>query len=234
MASRRIAFVGEGKTDLSIFESALQAIPGNEHSVITQIQPPFDALAAVGSSREFGGGWVGVLRWCFEHRATGEAPLRNTILTNFDVVVVHLDSDIASEPELSAVGLVHPCPPASEASDIILLYVASLLEIEASELGESRVVPMIPSQATETWIIGGFFASMYVGPPELECHPDPAMWLYGKVPRFVRMHGGRLRKNAATYVDQRSVIAGLWPVICENCSSARTFFQDLSDVLSLI
>jgi hypothetical protein len=230
--SKSFAFVGEGKTDFTVFAAALLALPGGDSSVVTQIQPPFDQLSDPDDQGSFGGGWPGVMLWCETHRVSGNAPTIADILYNFDTLVIHLDTDIAREIELRELQLSQPCPPALSVHETIAAYLDALLELAPTGEDQTKVVYMIPCQATESWIISGLFAHQYGPPPDLECLEDPATWLYGKTPRFVRMKQGRVRKVSDVYIREQSKLAANWPAIRTMCSCAEAFSSHLEICLA--
>ncbi|MBZ0212799.1 MAG: hypothetical protein K8H99_03265 [Nitrospirae bacterium] len=218
--SKRISFVGEGPTDLIVFKAALMSLTGGAEFVVTQIQPPFDQLQCSNDQGQFGGGWKGVLKWCTDNSSHGVAE----ILTNSSCLVIHLDADVASEAEAEAYDfgrLEAPCPAALDTSLNVEARLRKVLAIEESH----PVVFMIPSKATESWVIAAMYA--YAPPPEIECLPDPAHWLNGKTPRLVRTKEGKDHKEKRRYNESSVQLIAAWPKVRVTCATADHFMERL-------
>ncbi|MHB1267957.1 MAG: hypothetical protein ACYCY2_10210 [Acidithiobacillus ferriphilus] len=90
MSDLRIALVAEGPTDLILIEAALKAILLRPF-VLNQLQPE-------PTRPEMGGGWGGVFKWCQEFRRRGAVSIEeDPTLNHFDLVIVHLDADVADK-----------------------------------------------------------------------------------------------------------------------------------------
>lgn len=225
--SKAFGFVGEGKTDFSVFEAALMALPGGSACTATQIQPPFDQLSSSDDQGEHGGGWRAVLRWCDGRRQSGPDPLESTVLSNFDTVVIHIDADFAVEQNLAEICFDASGSSAQEMNATIACYLEWLLERNCGD-NQSEVVFMIPSMATEAWIIASGIIQGFPSPQDIEHVSEPATMLYGKQPKFVRMHGGDLKKIAKTYEIARAFLAANWPKVSAKCGTARVFWGHLA------
>ena len=109
-----------------------------------------------------GAGWPGVYRWCKQAAQRGAGRLSNDALlfAKYDLLVLHLDADVASKTyeEGSVAADVQDgalpcelgCPPASATT-------AALRSVLLSWCGEggtpNRTVTCIPSKNTEAWVL---------------------------------------------------------------------------------
>src|SRR6266496_2182734 len=88
----RIALVAEGPTDGVVIEAALRAVLDERTFVLKQIFPEGST-----SFGELGSGWIGVYRWCHQSARRGNGALSRDklVLQNFDLLILHLDADVA-------------------------------------------------------------------------------------------------------------------------------------------
>ena len=88
MSEPRIALVAEGPTDYEVIQAALKAILTTSFT-LTLLQPE-------PTKPRFGTGWGGVLKWCSGAGARHAAALESDpTLEAFDLLVIHLDSDVS-------------------------------------------------------------------------------------------------------------------------------------------
>ena len=142
----RVHVVCEGPTDMVMVEAALET--HLEDFVSQQIQPEQSLFG--GDQGPLGGGWKGVRSWCRQIRDQGGLRASGA-LANTDLLVVHLDADVADEDEVAC---ARPCPPPSPTAD-------ALQEVVLSWLGEDEIRPelvfCIPSKSMEAWVLPGFW-----------------------------------------------------------------------------
>jgi len=208
-------------------DAAISAIAGEGEYRLRQIQPPADRIG--GHQGDYGGGWKAVLSWCRDHSEAGHSPLFETILLNADYVVVHLDAEIAKEPELADADLLRACPPASDTVARISEFVLSQLGTKSGSTVAKRVIMMIPAQTTEAWIIAAFFSDKFPDLGKLECFAGPDVWLSTRRPRFVRDRGDRMQKLSSTYRELRSILVTQWPTVREACACAEALSVMLAE-----
>jgi hypothetical protein len=115
----RVALVAEGPTDKIVIEAAIQSIVANAPFIIHQLQPE-ESLAFV--LPEDTTGWGGVYRWCHKASKRSNGAIESDILfSTYQVLVIHLDADVASEEYANAhivdgandLPCLEACPPAS-------------------------------------------------------------------------------------------------------------------------
>ncbi len=94
MSSFTVAVVAEGRTDHVVIEAALRAmIPGDLYVQLLQPEP------TPGRQQ----GWCGVFEWCRQYRQVESGNLEDhPLLTarRLDLLVLHLDSDVAERSRL--------------------------------------------------------------------------------------------------------------------------------------
>ena len=113
----RIALVAEGKTDQIVIESALSAIL-DQPFILTLLQPETSDLLGSGPTRRWMGG---VYRWCRQAVSMRCPVAENPSLTGFDLILVHVDADVAGlryedagiEDGRTDLPCERPCPPAA-------------------------------------------------------------------------------------------------------------------------
>jgi hypothetical protein len=222
----RVHVVCEGPTDMVVVEAALET--HLEDFVSQQIQPEQSLFG--GDQGPLGGGWKGVRSWCGQIREQGGLKASGA-LANADLLVVHLDADVADDDEVAC---ACPCPPPSATVD-------ALQEVVLSWLGEDEILPKVvfcmPSKSTEAWILAGLHpedgAVVPCHPPPgddwtcLECRPEPAARLVGKPGKLVRRKQGQLKKSRVAYKNVAEDLVRVWPQILELCTQAKRFDKAL-------
>lgn len=150
----RVALVCEGTTDRIVINSAITSLLGPRDFSLTQLQP---------DARQIGTGWPGVYKWSRQAADQAGGSLRdNPLFDSFDVLVVHLDADVAGTTYGSAniiapsmdLPCANPCPPPSDTTD-------ALREVILGWLGEGAIPPKTvfctPSKSTEAWVLAALF-----------------------------------------------------------------------------
>jgi hypothetical protein len=224
----KVALVVEGPTDRVVIESAISRVLEERAFVPTQLQP--EQSAAFGP---FGAGWGGVFRWCQQAARRGGGCLSGDLLFNsFDVLVLHLDADVAdsSYADLSIqdgfddLPCAEPCPPPGATT-------RRLRRVLLGWAGETktprRIVVCIPSKSIEAWVL----AALYPNDPavqsgDLECLPDPEVRL-GQQP--IRR---RIRKSVADYKNRSEALREGWPRVTTTCREAQRFSNDFRTVVN--
>jgi hypothetical protein len=226
----RIHVIGEGETDKIVLDAFVEAILGHGEFVSTLIQP--ETSAAFGNAGQYGGGWKGVLAKCREVRERGGIDAGG-YLANADILIIHLDGEVAEEPEIAC---ARPCPPPEDTADALRAAVWSWLDQEP----DARVVIAIPMKETEGWVFAALRPQdrLFIlcseptpekGPPCLECRDKPSGLLAGGKPRLV-ISG---RKRATKYREvERGLVAG-W-TNARKLSQAQRFEQDFQSALALV
>jgi hypothetical protein len=228
----RVALVAEGPTDRIVIESALRAMLVGRSFVIVQLQP--EASLAFG---ELGGGWGGVYRWCKQSAKRGGGRLSMDRLLNFDILIIHVDADVAA----SAYGEANivedendlelpceaPCPPPSDTTNALRSVVCSWFGETVEPEG---VVLCTPSKSTEAWVVAMLFSADPVlnGELEFECCADPAVRLSQQSKRQ------RIKKTQRDYQDRSVRLEAEWPRIAAEggMTEASRFRADVLAAMS--
>ncbi len=216
----RVAIVAEGPTDLPILVAAIDAIDGE--IVPRFLQPPGDSIDATtpgGNAGPLGGGWKGVRRWC--QQARGSAQWDEALRSN-DLVVIHVDADVASDPE---VAVAAPCPPAGDTVDALRPVILAWVGPPA----DARCVLCVPSKASDAWLA----AALELSPSAaLECDMNPALLLKNAPGRPKAVSGHTPNKHAAGYRRLGAEVATRWSSVRAICSQAARFDAEVRAAVS--
>jgi len=221
----RIALVAEGKTDLVMIEAALRAILSQPfHLQLLQPEP---------TQPDMGAGWGGVFKWCRAFRAGGYAALKDDPkLELFDVIVLHLDADVADKKYadygaefaamaagLRALPCVRPCSPAA---DTVAQLRAVLLDWLGIDAPGPQAVLCLPSKATEAWLLAALLPEGDARLVGLECNMNTE-GILASLPK-----GQRVKKSKREYEKHAAKIPQAWAqVICRRSEQARQFEADM-------
>ena len=196
----RVAVAAEGSTDVLVVQAAVMAVLSDvcpeADLLVTKVQPD--------ESRAFlGQGWRGLKRYC-EHLASNGGPDSGP-LANHDLFIVHLDGEVAAEPDVAC---ACPCPPAQDTADALR---ARILDWLGAPDGIPKVLLAVPCQETEAWLVPIFRAGQAVsassGTASVECAPKPSRHFRAGKPKLVRADG---RKVTARYRAEVGTIATNW------------------------
>lgn len=222
MSEPRIALVAEGKTDLVIIEAALKAILARPF-VLTLLQPEV-------TRPEMGGGWGGVFKWCREFRLRGAWQIEaDPTLSEFDLVIVHLDADVADKAYadcgaavvqaaqgLSSLPCARPCPPPT--ATVVALEAVLLSWLGITATGPKSLF-CIPSKASEAWLAAAALPDAHQLLVDLECHPALETALL-QLPRTLK-----IRKSEREYRSHAQSIRTRWAQVKHHCTQAAVFEQ---------
>lgn len=228
----RVGVACEGPTDKILLDGLLKAFFGTDRIVSRPLQPPdasvllsADPFAETtgGDFGRRGGGWPGVLRWC-EESALGDGSLSGAAaFANLDLVIVHLDADVARETDLAAENLNRPCPPAGDACN-------ALRDLLTRRLGggplPAKLVFCIPADCTEAWIIAALAPAVADANLPWECYPKPETLLPS-----VMVRGMGVGKSQKSYTRHLNAIVAGWPNARARCSEAARFDAELRAAL---
>jgi len=226
MSELQIALVCEGPTDRLVIEAVLlHFLPAPFQ--LTSLQP--DSSETFGPS---GTGWTGVYQWC---RQLEQTPL----LRSFDLLILHLDTDVAHKTYASGNILPEPdellpsaceCPPAQACAEVLKNVVASWLG-KPHQAFPAHWVFCLPAQAMEAWGIVALYGEQQAEIlAQLECRTGLESWIKSR-PKQERDH---LKKKTGAYRTLAPQIANAWQRVEQHCSQARQFAQDLQTALGRV
>ena len=219
----RIAAAIEGPTDKIVLEAILCALlPGREFE-FQMLQP--EGSAAFGMNA----GWVGVYRWCRQVACEGGGSVSgSSALSNHDVLIVHVDADVAGKTYASGsirdalcdddLPCEEPCPPPNKTTN-------ALRAVVLNWLGESacppRIVLCTPSKNIEAWVLAAVRPeNNVVWRDDWECHSDPEDQL-----KALPKHR-RFRKRQDDYRRKQSEIKEAWPTVSARLTEGARFKKE--------
>ena len=221
----RIGFVVEGTTDRVVLESVVSRLLGECEFEPVQLSPLLsDAFAPIS-----GGGWTPVYFWCRQtaEQAGGiarKAPLFET----FDVVIIHVDADVAGKryqddqrivPSANDLPWAKPCPPAFATTD-------ALRRVMLGWMGEADFPPKTvfctPSRDIDTWVLVALFPdNQFSKGANVECHAKAQSQLQSQKISEKLIRSGK--KEIQKYFKRAPDIAAAWPRVRERCTEAERF-----------
>lgn len=221
----RFHLVCEGPTDRIVIEAAIRSLLGGSDFILTQIQPETSLFA--GNAGPHGGGWKGVRSWCYSMVAESGSLRDSSALVFADLLIVHIDADVADENEVSC---GKPCPPASHTTDSLR---AVLLGWAGETILPAKVVFCTPSKNTESWVVAALYPNDRIISAGIECHANPAAILCSKPApqRLVRRKDNRYRKLEDRYKAKATVFTNAWNSIRKICSEAERFSVEFETAL---
>lgn len=227
-----IGTVVEGPTDRLLLEAVLDEICPGDHRYF-----PIQPTETFG---ETGTGWKGVRRWCRETWQRKGSNLDRILSGDtgppLDLLVIHVDADIATEHDLQEdeanpiPDVAKPCPPIGTTASQLQRVVGRWLKREDFP---QQVVLAIPAQDTENWTFAALFPDdKLCAQSDYECirtgrdHPGYRLTLkkYGKL---LQRTGGRIKKSKRNYRQLAPQVAAAWDKACDICSQAQQFAAEI-------
>ncbi len=227
MYEPRIALVAEGITDFVIIEATLKAVLKRPF-VLTQLQPE-------PTRPDMGGGWCGVFKWCQDFRLRGAASIEDDpTLSQFDLVIIHLDADVAgkhyadcgSAVEHAAAALQglpceQPCPPPANTVAALEKVLLSWLGITSSG---AKSLFCIPSKSSDAWLAAATLPNGHALLTGLECNLGLETAL-SQLPRHLK-----IRKTRREYQARAGSITQQWQQVKNCCTQANVFEQRIQPI----
>ena len=221
----RVAVAVEGPTDEVVIEAIVDTILGGTEFELQVLQPDGSSVFGTAVGGERGLGWHGVFRWCRDASMEGGGRVSSSaVFANHDLVVVHVDADVAgvtydsgniSFPPRVDLPCVQPCPPASATTD-------ALRDVVLNWLGEvdcpNRLVLCIPSKSMDAWVVVALWPdNRVVGRGNWECRKNPGR-------QFSALgRGKKLAKTRADYELRAKEIGSGWSITASKLTEAKRF-----------
>ena len=224
----RVAAAVEGPTDAIVLQAILDALLPETEIVFQTLQPEISVAFDSASFGETGSGWTGVYRWSRQSAAEGGGSVSgSSALFHHDVLIVHLDADVAGKTYMSGniqdapgedLPCEQPCPPASDTTN-------ALRSVVLNWLGEHecppRVVLCTPSKSVETWVLAAVSPNnRLVQRGDWECHPNPE-GQFATMPRAVRFG-----KRPEDYRRRQKQISQAWADVSARLTEALRFERE--------
>ncbi len=230
MKKLTIGIVAEGPTDSLLIELLTNQLLETEHHYV-ELQPK---LSKTGGFGVHGGGWRGVQGWC-QMLAADSQKLKAHFL-QLDLLILHIDADVAREDEINC---VKPCPPIEDTSKALAQRVMTWL---GEPVIDEKLVLCIPADNTEAWVLAAHdIETIYHAPPDkpLECVNKPDMIIsnqaYKKPHRLLKRKNGKPKKTKRDYQQLIPVVLNNWEEVKRICNQAAKFENDLkASVLKLM
>ncbi len=221
MSELLVGLVTEGPTDYEVLTWVIRsAILADREVRFLPLQPERSP-----SFGESGTGWKGVRRYCQTQIAElGLAQFLALTRPPLDLLVIHLDADVAHDGEVER---ARDCPPARDTTILLERLVLEWLDSEPERA--SRTVVATPSKATETWIVYGQVKELEVAVPAGldECVLEPYKLLLRQPFKVEGLRRGR-SKSTRIYGDKLAPeTARHWDFICHECSEASRFSSEI-------
>ena len=215
-----IGIVAEGPTDHAVLRVIASRLARGRRVRVLALQPEMSATFQ--RYGVFGAGWKGVWQWC---RAQAGRPgglvasLSAASGGRIDVLIVHVDADIAADAEIDR---ERPCPPASATTqgvrDVVKAWLVGTCPLP------DNVVLAVPSKATETWILAALVAHTGFLSPCTECTSKPERILTRQPFKHLQTRGGEPKKSVRIYEGLAQKFVGpYWEKVCASCGEASTF-----------
>lgn len=223
----RVAAAVEAPTDAVVLRAIMKNILGDTEFDLQILQPERSVALGSQSSRT-GVGWGGVYRWCRQSADEGGGSVSgSSVLSNYDVLVVHVDADVADMSYADAgirdapsrdLPCNQPCPPPDRTTN-------ELRTVILDWLGESlcplQVVLCTPSKNMDAWVVAAVWPSNpMVIRRNWECHSDPGGQLR------VMPSERRFRKSMQDYRAKQHEMTDAWPSVSRSLTEAARFSHE--------
>ena len=221
----RIAAAVEGPTDAIVLEAVLKALLPDADFEFQTLQPEGSVAFDSAPSSGTGVGWVGVYRWSRQAAREGGGSVSGfSALSNHDVLIVHVDADVASKTYASGkirdapcddLPCKKPCPPPCGTTN-------ALRAVVLNWFGERRCPPRIvlctPSKSIEAWVLAAVWPdNKMVQRDDWECRSNPEDQLAALPKRW------RFEKRPYDYRRKESEIRKAWPKVSARLTEAARF-----------
>ena len=215
----RVAAVVEGPTDTIVLRAIVRAMLPDVDLMFQILQP--EGSAALNST---GGGWQGVYHWSRQAaREGGGSVSGSSALEHHDLLIVHVDADVADKTYRSAnirdgpsdLPCDEPCPPPEKTTN-------ALRSVVLNWLGEQecppRTVLCTPSKSIEAWVLAAICPENgLVRQDDWECHLNPEGQL-ATLPK-----GQRFKKRPKDYRRKERELEKAWPCVSARLTEAKRF-----------
>lgn len=221
-----VAAVVEGPTDAIVLQAILRAVlPDDIDFVLQTLQPEGSAAFGAASFSGTGVGWVGVYRWSRQAtREGGGSVSGSSALTYHDLLIVHVDADVARETYASGsiqdaphndLPCEEPCPPPEHTTNALRVVVLNWL---GEHNCPPRVVLCTPSKSTEAWVVAAVWPkNSQVLRADWECRRNPKCQLAALPLRR------RFRKSPSDYRQRSVEVTKGWPSVSQGLTEAARF-----------
>ena len=224
----RVAAAVEGPTDAIVLQAILRALLPDKDFEFLTLQPEGSVAFDSAPSGITGTGWVGVYRWSRQSACEGGGSVSgSSALLHHDVLIVHVDADVAGKTYASGsirdapcedLPCEEPCPPPDRTTN-------ALRAVVLNWLGEHECPPRIvlctPSKSIEAWVLAAVWPENdVVRRDDWECRRNPEGQL-GALPSR-----RRFEKCPEDYLLKQSEIEKAWPKVSARLTEAARFEEE--------
>lgn len=231
---KNIGIVCEGPTDYILLKGIIDKISGKDNQYF-QLQSEDNLLG------EYGNGWKGVWKWCLDHRQ-GLEKFMNDIEPKLDILVVHMDGDVARKEKevhcgcrsteckwieekepLSCQRLKNKECPVSLPCKSHPLSAKGYRDHLTAKIEEwlgfpEKICIVVPCDSTEAWVIAAY--DKYEESEEIK-DPWNKIISKGKSYHNIRIPGHK--KNTRIYQQFVLQVCNNWEAVKRLCTSAEIF-----------
>ena len=224
----RVAAVVEGPTDKIVLRAIVRALVPTTDFEFQTLQPEgslaFQPIQFAGT----GVGWVGVYRWSRQSAQEGGGSVSGSFaLLNHDVLIVHVDADVANKTYGSGnvqdapqddLPCEEPCPPVNATTNALRAVILNWL---GEDECHPRIVLCTPSKNMETWVLAAVCPNHGLVPSDdWECRQNPEGQLASLPLRR------RFRKHQEDYLSRQDEISDTWPIVSTRLEEAKRFEEE--------
>ena len=224
----RIAAVVEGPTDSIVLQAIVRALLPTTDFEFHTLQPEVSLAFRPPQVVRTGVGWVGVYRWSRQSVVEGGGSVSgSSALLNHDVLIVHVDADVANKTYRSGSIQDAPqndlpceasCPPVSATTNVLRYVILNWL-------GENECPPRIvlctPSKNMGTWVLAAVCPDHGLVPSDdWECRHNPESQLASLPVRR------RFQKSPLDYLSKQDEITDTWPTVSARLEEAKRFEEE--------
>ena len=225
----RIAAAVEGPTDAIVLRAILSALLPDMEFEFQTLQPEGSVAFGFPSFGRTGAGWAGVCRWSRQSVREGDGSVSgSSVLSYHDVLIVHVDADVAGKTYADGnirdapcedLPCERPCPPPHETTNALRAVILNWL---GEHERPPRIVLCTPSKSIEAWVLAAIWPeNRMVRRDDWECRPNPEDQL-GALPK-----PRRFRKRPDDYRSKKSEIVEGWPQVSQRLTEAARFEAEI-------
>ena len=219
----RIAVVVEGPTDSIVLEAIVRSLLAGADFEFQTLQP--ESSVAFGPH---GPGWGGVYRWSDQvTKKWGGLRSDSSALDQWDLLIIHLDADVADKTYASAnikspprndLPCQRPCPPPRDTTNALRTVLLGWLDEQTCP---SRTILCTPSKTMDAWVLTALFPDNDTFQREhWECYSNPERQL-NALPKEKRFS-----KRKRDYLERSEEISQAWPGVSTTLTEAKRFEED--------
>ena len=221
----RIAVAVEGPTDEIVLKAVLEALLPDTDFEFQTLQPEGSVAFGSAPSSGTGVGWAGVYRWSRQAVSEGGGSVSgSSALLNHDLLIVHVDADVAGgtyadgnirDAPCEDLPCEQPCPPPHETTNALRAVVLNWLGVHERP---PRIVLCTPSKSIEAWVLAAICPkNKVVRRHDWECRPNPE----GQFAALPIHH--RFSKHPDDYRGKQAEITEAWPQVSARLTEAARF-----------